>query len=283
LFRYNPRVLAVTLQEQLNAFRASAPIHSLRHDGVEWTYRAVGSGTHGLLLLPGAVGSGEAFFTLTPFLVDTHRLLAIAYPQVDSLARLLDGLRAILDREGLESTDMVGGSFGGLVAQAFLRRFPQRTRRIVLSASGPARVERAASNAKWSRRVGRLPIGVSRALLRAIVRGSLKKVTAERGFWRGFYRRAIDAVSRDDLVARYALSADIDRHGPPSLAAVPEWRGAIMILEGDADRISRGSSRQALRSLFPDAQLKTFAGAGHAISIERRDQWTAAVTGFLRS
>ena len=56
-------MVAVTLEEQLNAFRASAPIHSLRHDGVEWTYRATGNGTQALLLLPGAVGSGEAFFT----------------------------------------------------------------------------------------------------------------------------------------------------------------------------------------------------------------------------
>ncbi len=276
-------MVAVTLEEQLNAFRASAPIHSLRHDGVEWTYRATGNGTQALLLLPGAVGSGEAFFTLTPFLIDTHRILAIAYPRVDSLARLLDGLRAILDREGLESTDMVGGSFGGLIAQAFLRRFPQRTRRIALSATGPAKVERAASNQRWSQRVGRLPIVVSRALLRTIVRVSLKKVTTDRAFWRSFYGRAIAGITRDELVARYALSADIDRHGPPSLAALPEWRGEILILEGDADRISRGSSRQTLRSLFPDARVKTFAGAGHAISIERRDEWTAAVAEFLRS
>jgi pimeloyl-ACP methyl ester carboxylesterase len=276
-------VLAVTLQEQLNAFYASAPSRSFRNDGVDWTYRATGSGTQGLLLLPGAVGNGEAFFTLTPFLVETHRLLAIAYPQVDSLARLLDGLRAILDREGLESTDIVGGSFGGLVAQAFLRRFPQRTRRIALSATGPAKVERAASNQKWSHRVGRLPIGVSRLLLRTIVRVTLKKVTSDREFWRRLYGRAIAGLTRDELVARYALSADIDRHGPPSLAALPEWRGEILILEGDADRISRGSSRQTLRSLFPDARVKTFAGAGHAISIERRDEWTAAVAEFLRS
>ena len=276
-------MLAVSLEEQLNAFRASAPIHALRHDGVEWTYRATGNGTRGLLLLPGAVGSGEAFFTLTPFLIDTHRILAIAYPGVDSLPRLLDGLRAILDREGLESTDIVGGSFGGLIAQAFLRRFPQRTRRIALSASGPAKVERAASNQKWSQRVGRLPIAVSRTLRRTIVRVTLKKVTADRAFWRTFYGRAIAGLTRDELVARYALSADIDRHGPPSLAGLPEWHGEILILEGDADKISRGSSRQTLRSLFPDARVKTFAGAGHAISIERRDEWTAAVAEFLRS
>jgi len=276
-------VLAVTLQEQLNAFYASAPVSSFQHDGVEWTYRACGSGTQGLLLLPGAVGDGEAFFTLVPFLIDTHRILAIAYPCVESLPRLLDGLRAMLDRERLVSTDMVGGSFGGLVAQAFLRQFPERTRRIVLSATGPAKVERAASNQKWARRIGRLPIGVTRALLRAIVRVTLKNVSVDREFWRAFYGRAIDRVAREDVVARYALSADIDRHGPPSPAALPQWRGAILILEGEADRIARSGSRQTLKSLFPEARVRTFPGAGHAISIERRDQWSAAVVEFLRS
>jgi hypothetical protein len=28
---------------------------------------------------------------------------------------------------------------------------------------------------------------------------------------------------------------------------------------------------------------RSFPGAGHAISIERREEWTAAVTEFLRS
>ena len=50
-----------------------------------------------------------------------------------------------------------------------------------------------------------------------------------------------------------------------------------------AQLISCGSSRETLRALFPGAQVKAFAGAGHAISIERREEWTAAVTGFLRS
>lgn len=272
----------MTLQEQLDAFRAAAPIRRLSKDGVDWRYRVYGAGTQGLLLLPGAVGDGEAFFTLAPLLSNTHRLIAIAYPRVGSLIGLLDGLRTVLDCEGIGSTDIVGGSFGGLVAQAFLRRFPQRTRRVVLSASGPAQVERAATNQQWSHRVGWLPAAVSRALLRAIVRVALKKVTAERRFWRGFYFDAIAATSRDDLVARYALSADIDAHGPPSLAALQEWHGDILILEGDSDKIARGDARTGLKTLYPDASVRTFAGVGHAISVERRDEWAAAIAAFLR-
>jgi hypothetical protein len=46
----------------------------------------------------------------------THKLIAIGYPAIDSLTTLLDGLRYILDREAIDSTDILGGSFGGLIA-----------------------------------------------------------------------------------------------------------------------------------------------------------------------
>jgi pimeloyl-ACP methyl ester carboxylesterase len=271
----------VTASAALDAFRAAAPVQRLQYGGVAWHYRVTGSGTQGLLLLPGAVGDGDAYFTLAPPLSSSHRLIAIAYPPVDSLTSLLDGLRYILDRERIDSTDIVGGSFGGMIAQGFLRRFPQRTRRVVLSATGPAKPERAASNERFARLMGRLPMALSRALLRLIVRVSLKPVTVDRAFWHGFYFAAIAALSRDEFAARYALSADVDRHGPPSPAGLQEWRGAVLILEGDADRIAHAGARDSLRSLFPGAIVHTFPGAGHAISAERRTEWAAAIVDFL--
>ena len=239
----------MTASEALDAFRASAPVQRLQHGGVEWQYRLVGSGAQGLLLLPGAVGDGDAYFTLAP-LSSSHRLIAIAYPQIESLTALLDGLRYILDRERIDSTDIVGGSFGGMIAQAFLRRFPQRTRRIVLSATGPAKPERAVSNQKWARLMGALPIGVTHVLLRLIVRVSLMPVT-------------------------------VDRQGPPSPAGLQEWTGAVLVLEGEADKIARVGARDSLRSLFSGARVHTFPGAGHAISAERRHEWAAIVATFV--
>ena len=271
----------MTAAAALDAFRVAAPLRRLQHGGVEWQYRAGGEGRHGLLLLPGAVGDGDAYFTLGPLLAPTHKLIAIAYPPVDSLTPLLDGLRYILDREGIVSTDIVGGSFGGMIAQAFLQRFPQRTRRVVLSATGAARPERVASNERLSRVIGRLPVGVARALLRAIVRVTLKPVSDDRAFWRAFYFHAIAVLSREELVARYALSADVDRHGPPSPAGRQEWTGAVLILEGDADRIAHAGARDSLKSLYPGARVHTFPGAGHAISAERRQEWAATIAEFL--
>ena len=271
----------MTAAEALDAFRAAAPVRRLAYGGVEWQYRTTGGGPSGLLLLPGAVGDADAYFTLAPLLSHTHTLIAIAYPPVDSLTRLLDGLRYILDREGIDSTDIVGGSFGGLIAQAFLQRFPQRTRRVVLSATGPAKPERAASNERFARMLGRLPMGLSRTLLRTIVRASLRSVKSDRGFWRAFYFDAIAALSKEELMARYALSADVDRHGPPSPAGRQEWTGSVLILEGDADAIAHAGARDSLKALYPSAEVRTFPGAGHAISAERRPEWAAAIADFL--
>ena len=260
---YNPRVPqrrhpSVSAAEALDAFRAAAPIRRLSQASVEWQYRVAGSGPQGLLLLPGAVGDGDAYFTLAPLLSTTHTLIAIAYPPVVSLTALLDGLRYILDRQRLDSSDIVGGSFGGMIAQAFLRRFPQRTRRVVLSATGPAKAERAASNERFARIMARLPFGLTRMLLREIVRVSLTAVTADRAFWRGFYFHAIAVLSREEFAARYALSADVDRHGPSSPAAcrsgLARRRRSVLILKGDADKIARVEARDSLRALFPNAR-----------------------------
>ena len=82
----------MTAAEAFAAFCAAAPVRQFQHDGVEWKYRVTGGGIQGLLLLPGAVGDGDAYFTLGPLLSRTHRLIAIAYPPLDSLTQLLDGL-----------------------------------------------------------------------------------------------------------------------------------------------------------------------------------------------
>jgi hypothetical protein len=100
-------------REALDAFRAAAPVRRLPHGGVDWQYRVAGTGAQGLLLLPGAVGDGDAYFTLGPPLSSTHQLIAIAYPPVDSLTAMLERPSLHPRREQVESTDIVGGSFGG--------------------------------------------------------------------------------------------------------------------------------------------------------------------------
>ena len=169
----------MTASAALDAFHAEAPVRRLQYVGVEWHYRAAGDGRQGLLLLPGAVGDGDAYFTLAPLLWSTHRLLAIAYPNASA-----------------RSPDLSTAS----------------------------------------------------------------------------------APSSPDTIH---LSADIDRHGPPSPAGRREWPGEVLILDGKADAIAGAGARSRLKALYPDARVHTFPGAGHSISAERRQEWAATIAAFL--
>jgi pimeloyl-ACP methyl ester carboxylesterase len=178
------------LPEVFDAVCRAHPIRTFLHHGVAWRYRAAGDGAQGLLLLPGAVGNGEAYFLLLPAVAASHRALAISYPPVGRLNDVLDGLHALALHEGITSVDIVGGSFGGLLAQAFLQRYPSFTRRVVLSATracqaGARGVERqvgwccgapAGSGDKGAAtgdcpRVAEQGVGQPRVLARVLLRG----------------------------------------------------------------------------------------------------------------
>jgi pimeloyl-ACP methyl ester carboxylesterase len=151
------------------------------------------------VLLPGAAGGGEAHFLLAEKLANRFRIVMIHYPPVAGLDEMLDGLVEILKREGIERTALLGGSFGGMLAQAFLLRFPERTSRVVLSATAPPLAERAPVNERWLRRLRFLPLGLFRGLMRLVIRKLTPGVTVGRGFWRRYYLRAIDDWSRERL------------------------------------------------------------------------------------
>ncbi len=59
------------------------------------------------------------------------------------MAALLEGIAAILEAEGVQKVHVVGPSFGGWVAQCFVRRFPEKVATLILSDTGLPRKGRA--------------------------------------------------------------------------------------------------------------------------------------------
>lgn len=77
-----------------------------------------------------------SWFTIVKFAA-RRRVIVPAHPSVATMDALVDGITAILQREGVEQAHVMGGSYGGFVAQVFVRRHPQLTRSLVLSHTLP--------------------------------------------------------------------------------------------------------------------------------------------------
>ncbi len=248
----------------------------------EWTYRAAGNGVEGRFVLHGALGGSEALAPLLQHLAAEYRLLFVEYPVVAGLEQLLAGLCAVLKREGIDRTALLGGSFGGLVAQAFVLRFKERISRVVLSATGPPDPRRARTN-QWFLRVVRwVPMAVLRSLLRLGIKKLLKRVPRDRELWLRFYSEAIDGLTRERFETLYRVSIDFDRGYSDRFAALESWPGEMLLIEGSEDRVASKKSRDALKAVYPRARLETLEGAGHGMALERPEEWQAAVTRFLK-
>ena len=265
---------AVSLEHELSEFRASHPVRRLAHRGNEWRYYAAGQSGEAVLLLGGALGLAEFAFQQIRLLERHFRVLAPDYPPVPSLAELTDGLLALLDTEHIRTAHVVGGSFGGLLAQVLVRRAPERVASLVLSHTGaPDGRRRSAAHV-----VALLPAPLLRAALKARLGRTL---AATDPFWRRYFEEALGRLSRADILSRIRLQAEFSAEAgyrPEDLAA---WPGRVLVIEAADDPLFPPAAQQRLRALYPLAQVHQFQGTGHAAALLKPEEYATLLTRFF--
>jgi pimeloyl-ACP methyl ester carboxylesterase len=262
------------LERELAEFRAGHTPKALTHRGVSWRYLAGGRGNDVVLRLSGALGLAEFSFQQIRLFEPRFRVITPDYPAVRSLGEMIEGLVAILDAEGVARAQVIGGSFGGLLAQELVRRAPDRVGSLVLSHTGAPDGKRRGA---LVRIVAALPQGVLRWLLKARLGRTLD---AAGSFWRRYFDRAVTEMTKDQIMSRVRLQAEFgSRKWSPSDLAV--WPGRVLLLEGEDDPLFPPAARARLRALYPTAQVHRFAGTGHAAAVLKPEEYADVVTRFL--
>lgn len=119
--------------ERLKEFRRAHPYKRLRFHDVEWEYIACGRGEQTLILLPGAFSTGESTFPLILAFESEYRIIAPSYALSLTMTGLCEGIVHILDTENIDKVHVIGGSYGGLVAQYLVRQYPSKVSSAILS------------------------------------------------------------------------------------------------------------------------------------------------------
>jgi pimeloyl-ACP methyl ester carboxylesterase len=278
------RGIAAQRWEELRKFRATHQPEHVTVKGVTWDYIASGEGSEGLLLLPGGAMVGESLFTRIPAFEDRYRVIAPDYPYVSTAALLLDGLAAVLDAEEVRVAHVLGPSYGGLVAQCFVRRHPKRVRSLILTntAVPPRRL-------LWPARIfltllplvplGWLQAHRERTLARAFS-GVPSVPPEDQMFWRDYQHGLVSRLSKEELRGMGRLGIDLVesfRFAPDELAS---WPGRVLILESDEDIVTP-EQRAELRRRYPQARVHTFHGAGHTPWMSHKEEYLSVINEFL--
>lgn len=273
---------AFSFERTLLSLRASNPGRELQVGGDTLKYLAWGSGPETLVVLPGVSGGAELASLLVSSLPEGFRLLAPEHPRVPTMAALVSLLAALLDHEGVRRAHVLGKSYGGLVAQCFVRAHPDRVASLVLFLTAPPDPQRVRTLRRNRLAVRLLPAWLVRWLSRLALAPLLNKVQSEKEFWATYLRKQIELYDREETLAVMDRAVDYDLNYRFSENDLAEWSGRVLVMDSDDDPVVPPPARAALRRLYPEAQTYTFIGTEHSASVLKPAEFAAVLGSFLR-
>jgi maspardin len=262
----------------LAEFRRDHPPKKLRVDGHTWDYVAFGRGGTPVLFLHGMAGAYDIWWQVLKALEERYRVLSLTYPPVEGLEALARGILAILTKEGISRTNVVGSSLGGYLAQFLAARQPERIRRAVLANTFPPNDLVAQRNRAAGRVLPLLPSWLLMRNFRQSVERAIYPASGNSEIVRAFLlEQSSGAMSKAQFLARYhCVIASFD---PPELESL---QIPTMIIEADNDPLVDETLREMLKATYPSAMVRTLHGLGHFPYLNQPTTYSALLRHFLQ-
>jgi 2-succinyl-6-hydroxy-2,4-cyclohexadiene-1-carboxylate synthase len=261
-------------------------------DDVHYRLRVHGDGP-ALLMLHGFTGSGATWEPHAVALSNHYRCIAVdllghgrtrapADPTRFTAERAVRDLLAILDALGLQSVAVFGYSMGGRLALNLALAAPNRIHGLILESASPG-------IADPSERAAR--VAADEALAKAIVEQGVEAFVAR---WEALplfsSQAALPPAARERLRAQrldnnpMGLANSLRGMGAGTMPAVrdrlAELRMPTLLIAGALDDKYRQLALSMARDI-PGAAVAIVPGAGHAVHLERPDEFDYLVGRFL--
>ena len=267
-------------------YRHFMEMHPLQGEFVcgaqHWSLIDTCVGKETLLLLPGFLGEAQTSFLYIRALETHFRVISLCFPpSVSRVDTLCDGLSALMDELGIYQTTVLGGSSGGFVAQAFVRRHPSRVNCLILTHTGLPTLERARIARAYLRLLKILPYGLLHQLALASVWWNFPLLTASHVFWRAHFREILQHQDREALCNRFALMEDFHSCYRFHCEDLTGWLGRVLIMEMQRDHLTTPAERAAMRGLYPNASVQVLSETAHYDSVEHPEEQIQVIMEFL--
>lgn len=274
---------SLDLRQRLDRFRRTHPYKEIQVEGRRWCYVVGGQGERTLLLLPGGTLVPDTYFMLLEALEHDYRVIVPAYAAVPTMAELVTGAAAILDAEGVERVDVMGSSFGGYVAQCFVRAHPDRVDRMILAATAVRHfVSQAAPLYLLAQVMKLLPVSMVRFFMWRLWSKLVTTSPEQQAFWLGLLNEILTKqLSKANLVSVTEEIYDFAAHYHFRSGDLAAWPGKILLLQSDQDEAYSPAIRAETRAVYPQARVHTFHDAGHTAIMTATDEFISTIREFL--
>lgn len=243
-----------------------------------------GEGTDTLLFLNGGLRIAETAFAYVQLFEPTYRVIVPTYPPLWDIDEIIDGIAAILEQEQVQDVLVLGQSYGGMVAQVMVQRYPARVKKLVLSSTGPL------SAPRLQQVVLMLILAIAPVLPGRIIKNIYKKSISQilsvpesqRDFWQEYLDQIFEErLSKADILSHFRTGKDtLKKYGYDRAGAIP-WQGEVLAIGGENDPVSTETDRNKIVAFYPNARLEIVSGAGHDIVLSKPNEYVASIQAFF--
>jgi len=254
-------------------------------------YEVLGRG-EALVLIMGYTASTAWWFRQVPVFSQQYRVVAFDSrgagqsdkPDVPYTMEMLAGdLAALLEVIGINAAHIFGVSMGGMIAQHFALRYPERVSSLILgctSCGGPHSIKPDAEAMTVL-----ADFEHKKKLTRAeIVRESIPFLVSQEFIDRnpGLTQEMMTKMMEHPAPLHGAIRQAYAIWEHNTYERLPEIRVPTLVIAGDADRLIPVENSRILASRIASAELVILNNMGHGFITEAADEANRAVLDFLR-
>lgn len=249
-------------------------------------FREAGSGARTLVFMHGVGADADSFKPqLDHFAARGYRSVSWNLPGYGGTPMLSDltfsaisgALLALLDELKAERADLVGHSYGGMVAQEFVATHADRLRTLTLSGTSPAFGK---ADGEWQQKFVRerlAPIEAGKSMA-DLAPGIIKSLAgrAPNPMGMAVAKQSIGQVPAQTFAAGVRLLVTFDRRD--ALAGI---RTPTLVIAGEQDTNAPADMMQRMAGKIRKAEYVCLPAAGHLANLENPGAFNAALERFL--
>ena len=197
-----------------------------------------------------------------------------------TMEMMADDVAGLLDVIGINSAHIRGGSMGGMIAQHFALRYPERVKSLILYSTGCG---------------GQMPSMHSAEILNLFNTLLQEKLTVSEMFRKAlllfvteefldnnpnFIKRMADMTENPlpDHVWRHYIQAQFEHD---TYDRLPDIKAPTLVIHGEKDKVCTVENAKTMASRVPNSELVVFENTGHML-IEAGGKDDELILDFLR-
>jgi len=270
----------------IDSFKKRYPYKKLRIDGKDWYYLdTCKKNSPILVLLHGGFSNAYFYFHQIPEFEKEYRVLAPTIPQgVNKLEEIVESIRKLILKINKQSSPVIllGISFGGIISQIFLHKYPKMINSIILSHTGTPQYWKQKRFSIMKNIYLMLPYSIIKILAKKL---AIKKEEISTSKWiaansQYFTELAENYLTKELFLSRIQAILDFKNYELNS-NLIKEWKGNVLILASEDDRLIDQIS--LLKLYYKDANIHIFpkGKGGHHTNLYFPEEYNKIVKIFL--